>query len=142
MITYTFHNPSAGTEQLKRTYLEMRDGLVFGSGYYILDTQVQATTYGQILEYNNKGKNAAFADINTISEQSISTYVFVVDPASGDVQAQNVNLDLIGSISDWDAIRSDLPVDEILNEIGKGTGMWVSYTFTNPVTGETEYKRT
>ena len=53
-VTYTFHNPSTDTEQLKRTYLELRDGLVFGSGYYLLDSQVQAATYGQILEYNNK----------------------------------------------------------------------------------------
>ena len=141
-VTYTFHNPSTDTEQLKRTYLEMRDGLVFGSGYYLLDSQVQAATYGQILEYNNKGRDAAFADLNTIPEQPVSTYVFVADPATGMIQAQNVNPDLIGDTSDWDAIITDLPVDDILSEIGRGTGTWVTYTLTNPVTGDTADKRT
>ena len=141
-VTYTFHNPSIDTEQLKRTYLKLRDGLVFGAGYYILDSQVQAIAYGQVLEYNNKGRDAAFADLNTVPAEPVSTYVFVVDPVTGVVQAQNVNPDLIGSTSDWDAISSGLPVDDILNEIRRGAGMWVSYQLTNPVTGDTEDKRT
>ena len=66
----------------------------------------------------------------------------MADPATGITQAQNVNPDLIGSTSDWDAISSDLPMDDILNEIRRGTGMWVNYQLTNPVTGETEDKRT
>ena len=141
-VTYDFHNPSTDTEQLKRSYLALRDGLVFGSGYYILDSRVQAATYGQILEYNNKGRAAAFADLNTIPEEPVSTYVFVVDPATGIVQAQNVNPDLIGAASDWDVISSTLQVDDILNEIRRGTGTWVSYQITNPVTGDAENKRT
>ena len=141
-VTYDFHNPSTDTEQLKRSYLALRDGLVFGSGYYILDSRVQAATYGQILEYNNKGRAAAFADLNTIPEEPVSTYVFVVDPATGIVQAQNVNTDLIGATSDWDVISSTLQVDDILNEIRRGTGTWVSYQLTNPVTEEVENKRT
>ena len=141
-VTYDFHNPSTDTEQLKRSYLALRDGLVFGSGYYILDSRVQAATYGQILEYNNKGRAAAFADLNTIPEEPVSTYVFVVDPATGIVQAQNVNPDLIGAASDWDVISSTLQVDDILNEIRRGTGTWVSYQLTNPVTGDAENKRT
>ncbi|MBI1657679.1 MAG: hypothetical protein IS632_02740, partial [Thaumarchaeota archaeon] len=123
------------------TYLELRDGLVFGSGYYLLDSQVQAATYGQVLEYNNKGRDAAFAALNTISGEPVSTYVFVADPVTGTVQAQNVNPDLIG-MSDWDVISSTLQVDDILNEIGRGTGIWASYTHTNPVTGGEEGKRT
>ena len=141
-VTYYFHNPSTDTEQLKRSYLELRDGLVFGSGYYILDSRVQAATYGQVLEYNNKGRAAAFADLNTIPEEPVSTYVFVVDPATGMVQAQNANPDLIGATSDWDVISSTLQVDDILNEIRRGTGTWVSYQITNPVTGDVENKRT
>ena len=141
-VTYNFHNPSTDTEQLKRTYLELRDGLVFGSGYYILDSHVQAATYGQVLEYNNKGRAAAFADLNTIPEAPVSTYVFVVDPVTGKTEAQNVNPDLTGAASDWDVISSTLQVDDILNEIRRGTGTWVNYQITNPVTGDAEEKRT
>ena len=50
----------------------------------------------------------------------------MVDPVTGMVQAQNVDPDLMGSTSDWDAISSTLPVDDILDEIRRGTGMWVS----------------
>ena len=141
-VTYSFHNPSTGLEQLKRTYLELRDGLVFGSGYYIIDTQVQAIVYNQILEYNNNGRDATLSEINMVPEQPVSTYVFVVDPATGTTQAQNADPDLVGPVSDWDAIISDLPADAILDEIRNETGTWVHYTFTNPATGQTEDKRT
>ena len=141
-VTYTFHNPSTDTDQLKRTWLQLRDGLVFGSGYYVLDSQVQATAYGQILEYNNKGSDAAFAEINTIPDMPVSTYGFVVDPITGIVEAQSVDSNLIGDTSDWDVISSDLQVDEILEEVATGAGTWVGYTHTNPVTGEMENKRT
>ena len=141
-VTYSFHNPSTGIEQLKRTYLQLRDGLVFGSGYYIIDTQVQAIVYSQIIKYNNNGRDATLSEINMIPEQPVSTYVFVVDPATGTTQAQNVDPDLVGTTSDWDAIISNLSVDDILDEIRNETGMWVHYMFTNPATGETEDKRT
>ncbi len=141
-LTYTFYNPSTGTDQLKRTYMQLRDGLIFGSGYYILDSQVQAIAYNQVLEYDHDGRDVAFADINTIPEKPVSTYVFVVDPMTGTVQAQNVNPDLIGSTSDWATINSDLPVDDILEKADAEGGAWASYTFTNPVTGDMESKRT
>ena len=141
-ITYTFHNPSTDTEQLKRTYLEMRDGLVFGSGYYLLDSQVQAATYSQTLEYNNKGRDATFAAINTIPDEPIPTYVFVADPNTGTTEAQNVKHSLIGFVSDWDVISTDPAIDDILTEIGRGTGVWVDYQLINPVTGQMEDKRT
>ena len=141
-VTYPFHNPATGTEQLKRTYLQLRDGLVFGSGYYILDTQVQAIAYNQILEYGHAGRDAAFADINTVPDEPVSTYVFVADPETGTVQAQNVNPDLIGATSDWESINSDLPAADILERADAEGGAWASYAFTNPVTGEMESKRT
>ena len=140
-VTYTFHSPSTDTEQLKRTYLKLRDGLVFGSGYYILDSQVQAVTSAKILDYNKKGRDASLAGINVVPEQPVSTYVFVVDPVTGAVPAQNVDSDLIGT-TDWSVISSTLQMEHILNELQGGTGTWVSYQFTNPVTGEIEDKRT
>ena len=99
-VTYTFHNPSTGTEQLKRTYLQLRDDMVFGSGYYVLDSQVQAIAYNQILEYVNDGRDAAFADINALPEEPTATYVFVADPDTGTTWAQGADPDLIG-MPDW-----------------------------------------
>ena len=68
--------------------------------------------------------------------------MFVVGPETGIVQAQNVNPDLIDSTSDWNAISSNLSVDDILEDVDAEGGAWASYTFTNPVTGETQDKRT
>ena len=139
-VKYNFTNPSTGTEQPKRTYLQIRDGLVFGAGYYIPDSQVQAITYNQILEYNHNGRDATFADINTIPDEAISTYAFVVDPETGTTEAQNVDPNRIG-MSDWDAIVSALPVADLLENVSAGAGAWASYTHTNPVTGEVQNKR-
>ena len=139
-VTYTFHNPSTGIEQLKRTYLQLRDGLVFGSGYYILDSQVQAVAHGHILEYVNKGRDAAFAYINTVHEEAIPTYTFVVDPETGNTLAQNADPALT-DMPDWDAIASALPITDILKELKTEPGVWANYAHTNPATGDMESKR-
>ena len=140
-VTYTFHNPATGVEQLKRSYLQLRDGLVFGSGYYILDSQVQSASHGRILEYERDGRDATLASIDTIPEEPVSTYVFVADPRTGITEAQNVDPGLTGT-ADWDAIAAALPAQDVLDVISRGTGMWVSYGHTNPATGQEEAKRT
>ncbi|MYB29550.1 MAG: hypothetical protein F4Y18_00705, partial [Cenarchaeum sp. SB0663_bin_5] len=140
--TYLFHNPATGVEQLKRSYLEMRDGIVFGSGYYTLDSKVQSTLHGRILEYERDGRDAVLASINVIPDEPVSTYVFAVDQQGGTTIAQSVDSDLIDNTNDWDAVTAVIPVQDILDAISKGTGMWVSYEHTNPVTGQDEIKRT
>ena len=143
-LTYTFHNPATGVEQLKRTYLQLKDGLVFGSGYYILDSGVQAVVYANIVDYSTDGRDAALGTIGTIPEKPITTYAFVVDPQAGITVAQNVDPALTGSppVTDWSAITAVLPAEIILDTITDAPGMWVNYRHTNPVTGETETKRT
>ena len=140
-VTYTFHNPDTDTEQLKRSYLKLRDGMVFGSGYYILDSKVQAAVYGHVLAYVNNGRDAAFARLNAIPEEAVPAYAFVVDPETGDTLAQNADPALIG-MPDWDAIASALPITGILEELETEPGVWASYAHTNPATGEAENKRT
>ena len=140
--TYLFHNPATGVEQLKRSYLEMRDGMVFGSGYYTLDSEVQSTLHGRILEYERDGRDASLASINTIPDEPVSTYVFAADQQSGTTVAQNVDANLIDNVPDWDAITAVIPEQDIIATISKGTGMWVSYAHTNPVNGQDEIKRT
>jgi hypothetical protein len=34
-VTYTFENPTTGTEQIKWSLFVLHDGYIFGSGYYI-----------------------------------------------------------------------------------------------------------
>ena len=140
-LTYTFHNPATGVEQLKRTYLQLRDGLVFGSGYYLLDSEVQAVAYSSILSYLASGANVALATINAMQDTPVSTYPFVVDPSSGTILAQGVRDSTIGT-ADWDEILKILSVGEIFAELQTKPGIWVSYTHTEPVSGVSEVKRT
>lgn len=141
-MTNTFHNPATGVEQLKRTFLQLRDGIVFGSGYYILDSRVTGLAYTNVLTYNNLGSDVALARVNAVPEEPVSTYGFVVNPHNGTAMAQGVDSDLIDNTNDWDAIVQVLSVEEILDVTGSEPGMWVSYTHTEPVTGQEEAKRT
>lgn len=139
-VTYAFLNPDTGADQYKRTYLEVRDGYIFGAGYYLLDSQVQGTVWAGTLNYD-RGGEAAFASINTPPEEAISVYLFVVDPDSGMVEAQNVDPNLIGGASDWEIITASELVGDLLAELSTESGAWVAYEFINPVTGELEGKR-
>ena len=141
-LTYTFHNPATGVEQLKRTYLQLHDGLVFGSGYYILDSQVQAVTFSSVLQYEDKGKDAAIAAFDATPDEPLATYLFVVDPQTGTTLAQSVNPNLIGQVADWGAITEVLATQDIIDAISRGTGTWVAYNHINPVTSNEETKRT
>lgn len=140
-IRHISYHKGTGTDQVQHTFLRLHDGLVFGAGYYILDAHVQNLVRLHTQEYDNYTQSAAFAVLGTIPAETISTYVFVVDPATGVVKAQNVNADLI-HMSDWDAIVSIVSPLELAFMLVDRPGVWVSYTFTNPITGEMESKRT
>ena len=139
-VEYIFLNPDTGTEQLKRTWLVERGDYIFGAGYYISDARVQAIAYRGTLTYNALGAPAVFGALGAVPEEPNSLYMFVIDPNTGVTMAQGVDPSLIGSTSDWEAA---LAVKEnLVSEIEKEHGDFVTYTFVNPKTGETENKRT
>ena len=139
---YTFTNPGTDTKQPKRTYLYMRDGLIFASGYYVFDAQIQTIAHGGVLEYLRDGKDAFLANTNAMREEVVSTYLFVVDPHTGTILAQGVDPGAVGDVSEWQVIlRHDASAIQ-LGELEAQRGKWVEYEFTNPRTGQTEQKRT
>ena len=140
-VTYVFPNPDTGTDQLKRVWLLERDGFIFGAGYYILDSQVQAITRVGIAAYDTDGE-AAFAGIGTPPPEPDPLYTFVVDPETAEVLAQGADPALVGPSSDWQAITATGTVPDILAELETEPGAWVEYPFTNPETGAEETKRT
>ena len=129
-VTYIFHNPSTGTEQLKRTYLQLQDGLVFGSGYYILDSMSQTAVYTAIMIYD-QDPDDAFEQVNAVPDEANPFYSFIVDSATGTVLAQGVDADALKH-SDWQAITQTLPAEDIIRELGVNPGMWVAYDFVRP----------
>ena len=136
--TYVFHNPSTDTEQLKRTYLQLQDGLIFGSGYYVLDSMSQTAVHTAIMIYD-QDPDDAIDQINAVPDDPNPFYSFIVDSATGAVLAQGFDAGS-GERSDWQAITRTLPSGDIVRELEANTGMWVAYEFEHPEGGE-ENKR-
>ena len=55
--------------------------------------------------------------------------------------AQGVHSASIGDTHDWDAITLAVPAQDLLSELSRGSGTWVIYSHTSPITGELETKR-
>ena len=139
--TYIFINPDTDTSQDKRTWLYLHDGYVFASGYYIRDSQVQAIVQNAILTYQ-ADPDSAFAAIDAISEgEPMDTYPFVINASTYVIEAHGANPARNGNIS-VALTQADRPVEDILADLENSAGTWSHYTFTNPLTGEEENKRT
>ena len=140
-VTYTFVNPNTGTDQNKRTWLYLHDGYIFGSGYYISDSQVQAIVRNAIHTYDLEAENT-FELINALSENRQSqTYPFVIDAATYEIVSDGHDTDMIGTVADA-LVAADRPVEEILAALESSGGTWSHYMAINPVTGAEELKRT
>ena len=138
--SYVFINPDTVTRQDKRTWLYLHDGYVFSSGYYLPDSQVQAIVHNTILTYQADPDNA-FAAIDAISEgEPTDTYPFVINASTYVIEAHGANPDRNGDIA-VALTQADRPVEDILADLEISAGTWSHYTFTNPLTGEEENKR-
>ena len=138
--SYIFTNPDTDTSQDKRTWLYLHDGHVFASGYYIEDAQVQALVRNAIHLYNVY-PTTAFEQIDAVAdEEAVQLYTFVIDPETLEIRAQGTGPE--GSGTDLAALTSaDRTMDEILAALDGTSGTWSEYNAVNPLTGETEPKR-
>lgn len=140
-VTYIFKNPNTGTDQNKRTWLHLHDGYVFGSGYYIRDSQVQAIVRSAIHAYDVDPQNT-LDRVNALAEgEPAQTYPFIIDAATYDVVAHGYDTDRVGTAS-LALTAADRPAEDILAELEGTTGIWSYYTTVNPLTGEEQLKRT
>ena len=138
--SYIFVNPGTDTAQDKRTWLYLHDGYVFATGYYIRDSQVQAIVHNAILTYQSN-PDSAFAAIDALSEgEPTDTYPFVINASTYMIEAHGANPARNGNIG-VALTEADRPVEDILADLEANRGTWSHYTFTNPLTGEEENKR-
>ena len=141
---YVFPNPATGLEQSKKSWMVMRDGYIFGSGYYT-ETEAQAVKRAvseAVLLFEAHGE-AALASITASSAGYDPTkpYVFVLDGADEPlVVAHGAFPDRVGSPSKL-AAGSDRPYADILQELRGGEGTWAEYRFMNPATDAEQLKR-
>ena len=140
-VTYNFTNPDTGTTQPKRTFLYQYGDFIFGSGYYIDDSQVQALARNVIHVYNAHPTNA-FAMIDAVAdeEETVDLYPFVIDPETLEIKAQGIGPS--GAGTDLAALtNADRTMDEVLAALKDTSGTWSEYHAVNPLNGETEPKR-
>lgn len=135
-VTYSVAGPDDGTAREKRAWLSWHDGLVFGSGYYLYDSRVQAIAAQHAFAYMDSG------DINrpdTAAPQS-HLYHFVVDPETMEVMVHGGGPELAADDS-LSLTAADRATDEILADLEGSWGAWSEYTTVNPETGLQEHKR-
>ena len=136
-VEYDFRNPDTDTVQKKRTWLFQHDGYVFGSGYYVLDSQVQAIVYHRVLAYMMGGD---VKDLEVPLEADDSFYHFVIDAGALEVVGHGAG----GGAAGLDLLSvtgADRTAEEILADLEGERGTWSEYMATNPRTGADELKR-
>lgn len=131
---YVFLNPELGQDQLKRSWLVLHDGYIFGSGhYYSPEARAQQEVSYAIELYDELGKDA-FKRINTLSLQPYSFYAVVIDVDTSKVVAhgafpyENVGVKVTQSL-------------EGLNDLDHDSSFWLYVQNKNPISGVVEQKR-
>ena len=77
---YVFINPETNRDQLKRSWLLMHDGYIFGSGYYYSIDEKLATGLQNTIDLLDMKGDAAFEIITTARDRG--QYASVFDPAA------------------------------------------------------------
>ena len=165
--------PGTDSEVAKRSFLQLHDGLVFGSGYLyatfpvmipaepadddLVTAQSLTTLVNSITEAGDSevqdvvdavirmyGSNEAetFLTINTLAENAVPHYPFVLDVNTGMIVAHGAFPDRIGVSSS--VILGDLaatPPQLVLELLQNEPGIWLEYTFIDPTTGANQLKR-
>ena len=144
---YTFINPATGGVEIKHSWMVVRDGILFGSGWYEpgpSKTDVEGYTRGFVQQainlYNAVGLEETLAYYNTRESVDGQWYAFIVDAATG-VTIGHFN----PALRDRDpSLRVDATGyfygDDLLSAAESGS--WSSYVIVNPDTGENQRKHT
>lgn len=141
-LMYTFINPGTGKNQTKVSFVALHDDYVFGSGFYLADLEA-----GMIIPWRTANSAAALYDVNgqsafeminrdSTSYDASAAYAFVVDTNTDTLVAHGVDPGQVGG-GIIDTNKS--PGQEQL-ELATNNGIWVSYTFLNPYSGNEELK--
>ena len=143
-INHLQTNPVTGQRDSKRSYFELHDGIVFGSGHF----SVRANLAGVIREYvsnaigryDTEGLDATIDFYNSRESVDGELYLFLMD-ADDIYLAHPIFPHLIGT-DVKDVVGSN--GYELGIEIAKATaeGHWVEYLWPNPATGREEPKTT
>ncbi len=135
-VSYVYNNPATDELASKHTWLIRHDGLLFGSGWYTDPASYTKFFVDEAIAlYEEEGLAAALVYYNTTDSLDGRWYAFILDEA-GDVIG-HYNPEVVGQ-----NIEGPLGTDATGYEFGSEfvtadeSGKWVSYVFTDPLTGE------
>ena len=145
-VDYLWPNPVSGVEEPKSAWVMRHDGLIFASGYYTPDPNVEPPTWKDadpraytityvekaIERYENDGLEAMKAYYNSVASFEGQWYMFIMDENDFYI-VHGLLADLIGTDLK-DVVGSD--GYELGKDIAKATeeGIWVPYLWPHPLT--------
>ena len=146
-ISYDRALPNTHIVETKHSFIIKHDGLIFGSGYYVenehetqLRQNAQYMVEQAIADYNTHSVQA-FSNFNSDSKyHDGELYVFVIRMSDDVFVAHGTNHDLIGT-KDTDIFDTDgINLGDLLSDSVTPEGVWVTYSWENPVDNKVEQK--
>ena len=137
---YVFEDPRDNVDKLKRSWLVLHDGYVFGAGYYVdPEVRVQDVVDEIIRLYEADGEDA-FATINAM-RSSDPAYPFAFAFDTTEMVAHGAVPELVGQ-NVTKLVTADRSAEQIEADLERDGGTWVEYRFLNPATGQEDRKIT
>ena len=142
-VTYTFTNFETQEEEIKLSWLVIRDGYAFGAGFY--PDEFQTKKINAIMSTDNalamyaEGGQDAFAEITALSVEE-EWYPFVMDSEASTEIADGSILDRTGQ-KIWEPYQMSAAIRDSKGAFDEGQGVFGKYVFLNPETGEQQAKK-
>lgn len=138
--SYVFTNPDTRTYQLKRTYLQLYDGLVFASGYYLPDARVQAVVDLAVASYRSTGDDS-FEAINDGAGLGADDSLYAtVLTQTGTVVASGAPTGFVNELGGL-SVTGDRGQTIVYADLVEDGSAWLELATINPATGIEQIKR-
>ncbi len=129
-VDYVFLDPTTGEDGLKRSWLVLHDGYIFGAGfYYSLEEKIYRVIDDAIALYEADG---GFDGINTLHTSPDAHYPLVIDPAASMVVAHGAFPEQVGPA----LVPQDASFMEMADALANGDRVVQHLSFKNPINGE------
>ena len=92
------------------------------------------------IQLYNSDKSKAFIEVNLLADNIVPHYPFILDPETKGIVAHGASQSRIGSISALLTNYANIPYETTIERLNDSDGIWVTYTFLDPVTGDEELK--
>ena len=127
-------NLATGVEQMRRSWVQQHDGIIYVTGYFIADSEAKSAVDLALLTYEDSPETA----FDRITFGGMSNYTdvahpFVINGTTHEIVAHGANPEFVGGCcSNASNVTGNLPLDDTSEEIRLGGPDWFTYNTTNP----------